>query len=218
MCDSSVFCQIIWKFILLYAIIKILIKLYWRDFLSSLEMYLMYFFNVLPLSLIVGTVYGIIKYRNDKNTPVSRKILSILFVCYITALIQLVLFLDIVRDMNYWLIHHMDSGRIESYFHFSGSYNFNINFWNHIDGEKIGNIIIFLPFGILYPLCNEKISYKKTLLIGFLMTALIEILQPFIDRSFDLNDIILNTIGVFISATVFFVIKKLILNGKIEYA
>ena len=29
---SSVFCQIIWKFILLYAIIKILIKLYWRGF------------------------------------------------------------------------------------------------------------------------------------------------------------------------------------------
>lgn len=177
--------------------------------MSSLEMYLMYFFDVLPLSLIVGIVYGIVRYRKDKNTPVSVKIFSILFVCYITALIQLVLFLDIIRDMNYWLIYHMDSGRINSYFHFSNSYNFNINFWNHIDGEKIGNIIIFLPFGILYPLHNQKISYKKTLLMGFLLTASIEILQPFFDRSFDVNDIILNTIGTFISATLFFVIKKL---------
>lgn len=173
------------------------------------ELYLNYFGDIMPLTLLVGIIYGIVIHYKNKDTYRWRKICSVLFVCYITALIQLVLFLDIVRDMNYWLIHHMDSGRIESYFHFSGSYNFNINFWNHIDGEKIGNIIIFLPFGILYPLCNEKISYKKTLLIGFLMTALIEILQPFFDRSFDLNDIILNTIGVFISATVFFISKKL---------
>ena len=45
--------------------------------------------------------------------------------------------------------------------------------------------------------------------MGFLLTASIEILQPFFDRSFDVNDIILNTIGTFISATLFFVIKKL---------
>lgn len=177
--------------------------------MSSLEMYIMYFFDVLPLSLIVGTVYGIVRYRKDKGTPVSRKIFSILFVCYITALIELVLFFDMVRDMNYWLIYHMDSGRIESYFHFSNSYRLKVSFWKNINGEKIGNIIMFLPFGILYPLHHQKTSYKKTLIIGFLLTASIEILQPFFDRSFDVNDIILNTIGTFISATLFFVIKKL---------
>ena len=182
------------------------------------ELYLNYFGDIMPLTLLVGIIYGIVIHYKNKDTYRWRKICSVLFVCYITALIQLVLFLDIVGDLRYWLMYHMDSGRVESYFHFSGAYNFSINFREHIDSEKIGNIIIFLPFGVLYPLHSEKISYKRTLLMGFLLTSSIEILQPFIDRSFDLNDIILNTAGVFISATVFFVIKKLILNGKIEYA
>ena len=177
--------------------------------MSSLEMYLMYFSDVLPLTLIVGIAYGIVKYRKDKDTPISRKIFSVLFVCYITALIQLTLFLDIVRDFSYLLNNHMDSGNINGYFHFSGAYNFNINFWQNINGEKIGNIILFLPFGILYPLRNEKVSFKRTLLVGFLLTAAIEILQPFLDRSFDLNDIILNVLGILVSAAVFFGIKKL---------
>ena len=182
------------------------------------ELYLNYFGDIMQLTLLVGILYGVVIHYKNKDTYRWRKICSVLFVCYITALIQLVLFLDIVRDFSYLLMHHMDSGNINGYFHFSGAYNFSINFREHIDAEKIGNIIIFLPFGILYPLHSEKISYKRTLLMGFLLTSSIEILQPFIDRSFDLNDIILNTIGVFISATVFFVIKKLILNGKIEYA
>ena len=175
----------------------------------DLGLYLNYLGDIMPLTVLVGIVYGIVIHYKNKDTYRWRKICSVLFVCYITALIQLVLFLDIVRDFSYLLMHHMDSGNINGYFHFSGAYNFSINFREHIDAEKIGNIIIFLPFGILYPLHSEKISYKRTLLMGFLLTATIEILQPFFDRSFDLNDIILNTMGVLISATVFFIIKKL---------
>ena len=74
----------------------------------------------------------------------------------------------------------------------------------------IGNIIIFIPLGILIPLLY-KISSKKVILIGFLISLLIEIIQLFLKRGTDIDDLILNTLGVFIGTLIY---KKI--GGKNE--
>ena len=51
------------------------------------DTYIGYFLEALPFALIAGTIYGIIRFVKDKESPVSRKIFSCVFVCYITGLI-----------------------------------------------------------------------------------------------------------------------------------
>ena len=73
---------------------------------------------------------------------------------------------------------------------------------------------MFLPFGILYPLFRQDSTWKRTLLAGFVTTLGIELLQPVFGRSFDINDVILNSVGIVISTIVFYTLKMLFYHGR----
>lgn len=63
----------------------------------------------------------------------------------------------------------------------------------------IGNILLFSPIGFFTSLLwNQWRSWKRILLLGFLITFSIEFIQVFIGRSSDIDDILLNTFGVVI--------------------
>ena len=100
----------------------------------------------------------------------------------------------------------MNSGHSINWF--NGSFDLVLDFINNISSESIGNFLMFLPFGFLYPLSKDNTTYKKTIIMGFITVILIEISQPILGRAFDINDIILNALGIIISTTIFFVIKK----------
>lgn len=63
----------------------------------------------------------------------------------------------------------------------------------------LGNIIVFIPFGFL-GIAHQKFNSLKTLIIYFLsVIIIIEFLQYITRRGvFDIDDIFLNTLGVFI--------------------
>ena len=83
-----------------------------------------------------------------------------------------------------------------------------------MDGEMIANVILFLPFGLLYPFFKRSTSWKRTVLAGVVCSIIIEVAQPVFGRAFDINDIILNTVWVLISATVFSFVKGIIGKRK----
>ena len=66
----------------------------------------------------------------------------------------------------------------------------------------LGNIILFIPFGVIIPLL-WKTSTKKTIFIGFCSSFFIEFSQLFLTRGTDVDDLILNTSGVFLGILVF---------------
>jgi len=80
----------------------------------------------------------------------------------------------------------------------------------------IGNITMFIPVGIIWPLCFKKLNnIWKTLLAGAGFSLIIEITQlAFYQRSTDIDDLILNTSGVLIGALLYFGIRKLIVFFK----
>ena len=45
--------------------------------------------------------------------------------------------------------------------------------------------------------------------MGIATSLIIENIQPFMDRSFDINDIILNSVGVAVSTVIFFSLRRL---------
>ncbi len=72
----------------------------------------------------------------------------------------------------------------------------------------IGNIILFIPLTILIPLVFEKTQQgSKIILICFLTSLAFEIIQLFtLFGSFDVDDLILNTLGGFIGFFIFILI------------
>ena len=160
------------------------------------DTYVGYFLQALPLALITSVTYYLIKFRNDSKTPLSKKIFSSIFICYITGLICLTIGLDIINIIWYKLIYHMDPGT-------------SINWFN-------GNFIMFLPFGILYPLSQKKFNYKNTIIKGIILVLIIEVLEPIFGRAIDINDIILNSLGIIISTLIYMIINKKIRSKNNE--
>lgn len=62
----------------------------------------------------------------------------------------------------------------------------------------VGNVLMFIPTGIILPVIYKKLrSFAKTAIAGGLISLSIEILQlPLCERTSDVNDLILNTMGV----------------------
>lgn len=68
-----------------------------------------------------------------------------------------------------------------------------------------GNILLFMPLGVLVPLLSKKYKdFKRTLILGLWMSLCIESIQFFellaggIGRAVDIDDVVCNTIGVIV--------------------
>ena len=117
------------------------------------------------------------------------------------------------------------SDRIHS-FSMQGSINYNlVPFRTMSDQIKyitqwwalknlLGNIISFIPFGFLLPIVYKKFSSAiRVLSMGFASILLIETFQFFTKLgSFDVDDIILNTIGIVCGYLVFWVTNRILVN------
>lgn len=77
----------------------------------------------------------------------------------------------------------------------------------------LSNIFLFSPIGFFVLLINERyISLKKIILIGVSTSCVVEVIQLFIGRSCDIDDVILNTCGVVIGFIIFKVYKRIVLS------
>ena len=171
-----------------------------------------YFLQALPVALIAGGIYAACQIRRNRRRSPCKIVLSALFVCYITGLLCLTLFNSLIGDIYYFLFYHAPSGGGHAWFTFE--YDLIPDFFHNFGAENLGNIVMFLPFGILYPLFKQNSAWMRTLIAGFVTTLGIELLQPIFGRSFDINDIILNSIGIIISIIVFYSLKAIFYHGK----
>ena len=74
----------------------------------------------------------------------------------------------------------------------------------------IGNITMFIPVGIVWPICFRKLdTIKKTVLAGAGFSLFIEVTQLFcLGRHTDIDDLILNIFGTAIGAWLVFLIRR----------
>ena len=167
-----------------------------------------YFLQVLPIALLAGLIYAAYQFRRKKPTNIGKVVPASLFICYVTGLLCLTLFEKIIGAVYYYLFYHQSSGR--TFYWFTFAYNFIPDFFLHFNTENVGNILLYLPFGVLYPIFRKNCSWKRTILVGIAISVAIELLQPMFGRSFDINDIILNGIGIIISAAFFYFLKSVL--------
>lgn len=74
----------------------------------------------------------------------------------------------------------------------------------------LGNVVMFLPFGFFPALLWRKYTWWKALLTGFAVTACIECCQLCVGRAFDVDDLLLNTLGAMLGYGLYRLLKKLV--------
>ena len=79
----------------------------------------------------------------------------------------------------------------------------------------VGNIALFIPSGIILPVvCRKLNSFIKVVAVGAFISVCIEILQlPFASRASDIDDLILNTLGVAVGYGIYAAAKCLKRNS-----
>ena len=171
-----------------------------------------FFLQALPVALVAGAVFAVRRARSAPGSSAGKLALPSLFICYIAGLACLTLFNDILGILYYFLFYRMPSGRRIHWFNLE--YDLVPDFFLRFGSENLGNIVMFLPFGVLYPLYNEQAGWRRTVLTGVAVSVGIELLQPVFGRSFDVNDIILNGLGVILSATAYFALRVVPRRGR----
>lgn len=90
-----------------------------------------------------------------------------------------------------------------------------IGYFNHGTADElwvniVSNIVIFIPWGFFLPALWKKNQHIIRLpILCLLLTFCIELLQPFVCRNSDIDDILLNFIGGLLGAGVYFILLKL---------
>ena len=76
----------------------------------------------------------------------------------------------------------------------------------------IGNTAMFTPTGVILPIISKKLkTFWRVIGVGALISLCIEIIQlPFFERTSDVDDLLLNTLGVAIGYLIYKLVLKLI--------
>ncbi len=186
------------------------------------------FIKVVPITLLVDIIYIIVKiiYIKRKNIKINykRELIYLVFICYLTGLFNLLLV-----PSNFWSAIWQFVFNKVLYNPFDGILTFSFNLvptiYKVIIGEYVlgswvktmllGNLLMFVPLGILLNLCFKKINNKTIFVYALLIPIIIEFIQPIVGRSFDTDDIIMNFLGIIVGYFIIFIINKLISKSKI---
>ena len=168
------------------------------------------FLQVIPSTLLVGVIYAVyrcVRIKNHGNTVSwGTEIMRWLFVCYLTGLINLIL-VPANLWMCIWANVFVGYSHSEIVF-FSGDFNLVPTVIKLITGElTIGrwvlkmlvyNFLMFVPFGFFLPFVSEKINNRSIWKIAVIVPIVVEVIQPVVGRSFDVDDLVLNFAGIIV--------------------
>ena len=138
-----------------------------------------------------------------RNTTKRQKMGWVLFILYLCLLAYFMFFsesfgrTDTDRGYVYNLILFKEISRYFKYYNVLGFPLFMINI--------VGNIIAFAPFGFFLPVIWERTRHWYiTVILSFAMSLLVETMQ-LVGKvgSFDVDDLLLNTIGGFAGYIIF---------------
>lgn len=95
-----------------------------------------------------------------------------------------------------------------------------IPFWSYwaavqgvkgLAGEIIMNIVVFMPIGFLAGFAMKKALWLKVLVVGFVVSLTIELLQLMLKRGcFETDDLINNTLGCMMGYGVYLCARKVV--------
>ncbi|MEH7095326.1 VanZ family protein [Neobacillus vireti] len=144
----------------------------------------------------------VVFYVRRSTINISTFIFKILITLYSIGLLVLLFFRP--TNQEYSQINYIPFKTIRGFL--GGDGNFLIAFYN-----LTANILLFVPYGVIALMFSRHRSWWKFVLIPALSILFIEIMQHLTKRgSMDIDDLILNLLGVWIGYGLSFVIQKVV--------
>ena len=141
--------------------------------------------DVWPIVIIITVICCSLRIayliKNNQKFCFYKELFMLIFILYVMCLFEVVT----LQDNNYGLSNFIPFHEMFRYKIGSRLFVKNI----------IGNVLLFLPYGYF---ASDYLKSKKVLSIAFLtmlVSITIEIVQLHIGRTFDIDDVILNTCG-----------------------
>ena len=146
-------------------------------------------------SIIFVSMRIVYLVKSDKKIYIHKELLMYLFGIYIMCLFTVVTYQDVESYGNNFT-------PFKEMFRYTLGSNLFIK-------NVIGNMVMFMPYGFFtgYFLKINKVSL--VLLLSILVSTSIEIIQGYIGRVFDIDDIILNVIGSIIGFLIYKLFNKI---------
>lgn len=131
---------------------------------------------------------------NKKKLVLHNELLSLSFIIYILCLFYVVTFQDVS-----WSSHN--------YIPFKEIFRYDLGsklFYKNI----FGNLLLFMPYGIFIARYVNLKEPIVLIIIAFITSLSIEVIQFLIGRVFDVDDIILNVVGCILGFSVYSLFRK----------
>ncbi|MDM5299939.1 VanZ family protein [Bacillus pumilus] len=169
-----------------------------------LQSFLVYFI-ICGFSLMIF-VYQLIRGTMNKISFLSY----ILFSVYVASLVSLTFFPFPYQKKLIEIMIEDNLGTIHNFIPFKTIFgSLELGLTSFIK-QIIGNVLLFLPLGFILPILFSFHQLRKVIYIGFLVSLSIELIQfglgliiGYNYRSFDVDDLITNTVGTFIGVIIY---------------
>ncbi len=173
------------------------------------------------LGFVIGGIRLVLRYKRYGNIDKKHEIFMLLFIAYTAGLASQ----TILPRYDFGILS--DTGKIYLSVYFRDEKLWNLVPFRTIIDQFTGNInanpdeimqvavlnlsanlLLYCPLGFFLPVLWEKYkTFKKTLLAGLCVSAAVEVIQFFIGRSADIDDVFLNVIGVAIGYLLYRLLK-----------
>ena len=139
-------------------------------------------------------------YKRKQNIRIVGKIL---FILYIGFIIEFLLFSDFYgRNLGGMQEYHYNLElfkEIKRFWYYKEQLG-----WYAVFANLLGNVLIFVPFGFFMPMASKYRSFFATVFYSFVLSFCVETFQLLAKvGSFDVDDLLLNTLGGAVGYIVF---------------
>lgn len=181
------------------------------------------FIFLLPVWIVIRIVHWKID-KLRRNSLMRELVLNIFFI-YILCFLSITLFpLYILfgRSAHWFSVNIIPVittvREVSNITNNPNMHNFMVRFWIK---NIFGNTLLLMPLGIMLPVLWRKFhELRKTVMFAFCISLCIEVIQLLssyignVGRAFDIDDIILNTIGAWVG---FFIYDKVVRRVFVKY-
>lgn len=163
-----------------------------------------------PVALAARIVWAVL--RPAPRAPIGRVILDAVFMTYAVALMEVVLGFRSLGGLgaDFLPLAHINVVPLRTIGEVARP-----GLAGNALGQVVGNVLLFLPFGVLLPLTAVRFrTFKSVLAAGLLLSVSIEVVQlglllgRLMNRAADVDDVILNTIGAVLGYAIWALLSK----------
>lgn len=165
---------------------------------------------VLPGMLAAAALYAALRRprrrrleRLGLRSAAARETVLLLFWIFSGGMAMLLLF-----PLDFDLLHVLRHGYAGPFFRPGG---ISLEPMKTLRYDRLvfwGNVVLFMPFGFLPAVLWRRSRWHSALAIAVAVTAVIESWQLLIGRTFDVDDLLLNTVGAMLGWLLWLLLRK----------